>query len=695
MDKLNAFTINGKAHYRRMQLLQEKGIPTQAEVRNQLGSPLAEIFFSSLTEEEKVLMGLSPRLNGPEDPLWVDPSEVLMGNLVKSPPITSRHIQALTHVGIMEIGEQSIVNYEQEMARAKEEATAEAVKRTKFDSMMQCREAIKCSLQEEKAATETIKEQMLAEFTKEIEEVIKTTKQEMEAMMMRQIQKEREEVALFMEDKMMLAVENTTKDVTSTLKAEEAKKMETFHKEFNIYKQMQKHETEQLLKNAEEIYQEKLETVKREKLGEDLSENLRITMSEKEKFSREKQILKTEFELKAAQLQTNVQEEKLKILTLEEDSQRKSTEISSWQRKIKVILEEFQKFINYVHNAVEGNADYMLSEEKILKEELAQMSEPPHVFGIGSEPAAVTTPPETTSVGIETEMLGVDKMVWTDFSKDFNEYAIHSIQSDFTAKPSDEISEAKDLTLVNSSEIEEYFKMSEPKEEIIEEKEEPEETETKTFETVEILEDLREDQTPKKEERMERIRHKMEETEKKIKDSQVLVPHNLNALVVRDTMMDIVRDDDRCIDKIRSEPEKQTSRQDFQSLFCERANKGIHFFNYEYGQETRKYSHTSGDFSSVFEERAKKQILYSGNEKDFLALYEKKAEKGIEGMFKMHEYLEDTDEDFERNTQARVRNVLHIMREHPSLVHLVVPESGADTRSTVDIDNLSWGKYIF
>nr|CAD7569219.1 unnamed protein product [Timema californicum] len=686
-----------KAHYRRMQLLQEKGIPTQAEVRNQLGSPLAEIFFSSLTEEEKVLMGLSPRLNSPEDPLWVDPSEVLMGNLVKSPPITSRHIQALTHVGIMEIGEQSIVNYEQEMARAKEEAIAEAVKRTKFDGMLECREAIKCSLQEEKAATETIKEQMLAEFTKEIKEVIKTTKQEMEAIMMRQIQKEREEVALFMGDKMMLAVENTAKDVTSTLKAEEAKKMETFHKEFNIYKQMQKHETEQLLKNAEEIYQEKLETVKREKLGEDLSENLCIPMSEKDKFSKEKQILKTEFELKAAQLQTNVQEEKLKILTLEEHSRRKSTEISSWKRKIKVILEEFQKFINYVHNAVEGNADYMLSEEKIFKEELAQMSEPPHAFGIGSEPVAVTTPPETTSVGIGTEMLGVDKMVWTDFSKDFNEYAIHSIQSDFITKPSDEISEAKDLTLVNSSEIEEYFKMSEPKVEIIEEKEEPEETETKTFETVEILEDLREDQTPKKGERMERIRHKMEEKEKKIKDSQVLVPHSLNALVVRDTMMDIVRDDndDRCIDKIRCEPEKQTSEQDFQSLFCERANKGIHFFNYEYGQETRKYFHTSGDFSSVFEERAKKQILYSGNQKDFLALYEKKAEKGIEGTFKMHKYLEDIDEDFEKNTQARVRNVLHIMREHPSLVHLVVPESGADTRSTVKIDNLSWGKYIF
>nr|CAD7441203.1 unnamed protein product [Timema bartmani] len=689
-----------KAHYRRMQLLQEKGIPTQAEVRNQLGSPLAEIFFCSLTEEEKVLMGVSPRLDGPEDPLWVDPNEVLMGNLVKSPPITSRHIQALTHVGIMEIGEQTIENYEKEMARSKEEAVAEAVKRTKFDDMLECREAIKCSLQEEKAATETIKEQMLAEFTKEIEvlticEVIKTTKQEMEAMMIKQIQKEREEVALFMEDKMVLAVENTTKDVTSTLKAEEAKKMETFHKEFDIYRQMQKHETEQLLKNAEEKYQEKLENVKRETLGENLSEILRITTSEKEKFSKEKQILKAEFEQKAAQLQTNVQEEKLKILKLEEDSQRKSTETSSWQRKIKVILDEFQKFINYVHNAVEGNADYMLSEERIFKEELAQMSEPPHVFGIGSEPVVVMTTPETTSVGIETELLRVDKMVWTDFSKDFIQYAINSIQSGFITKPSDEVGEAKDLTLVNSSEMEEYFKMSEPKEEIIEEQE-PEETETKTFGTGEIHEDLREDQTPKKGERMERIRHKMEETKERIKDSQAVVPHIPDALVVRDAMMDIVRDDDdRCINEIRSEPEKQTSGQDFQYLFRERANKGIHFFNYKYEEETEKYSHTPGDFPSVFEEKAKKQILYPGEEKDFRALYEERAEKGIEGTFKMHEYPEDTDEVFERNTKARVRNVLHIMRQHPSLVHLVVPESGAYTRSTVKIDNLSWGKHIF
>lgn len=60
-----------------------------------------EVMFNSCPEALKNLIGLTPLLEGPGEELWTSPSDLLAGKVCLKPPLTSKHLQALTHQGIL------------------------------------------------------------------------------------------------------------------------------------------------------------------------------------------------------------------------------------------------------------------------------------------------------------------------------------------------------------------------------------------------------------------------------------------------------------------------------------------------------------------------------------------------------------------------------------------------------------------
>lgn len=76
-------------------------VPTISEAKRELGDHLSYALLEECPDPLKPYMGLTPLLKGVVDDLWISPSDTLIGKVCLKPPLTSKHIKALTHEGIL------------------------------------------------------------------------------------------------------------------------------------------------------------------------------------------------------------------------------------------------------------------------------------------------------------------------------------------------------------------------------------------------------------------------------------------------------------------------------------------------------------------------------------------------------------------------------------------------------------------
>lgn len=88
-------------YYRRKELLNKLEVPTMTEVKQELGENLAAVVFKECPDALKENLGLEPKLKGAGANLWTSPSDLLIGKVCLKPPLTDKHIKALTHEGIL------------------------------------------------------------------------------------------------------------------------------------------------------------------------------------------------------------------------------------------------------------------------------------------------------------------------------------------------------------------------------------------------------------------------------------------------------------------------------------------------------------------------------------------------------------------------------------------------------------------
>lgn len=89
------------SYYRRIDLMKKLEVPMMSEISETLGESLADVFFKECPETLQPDIGISPKLQGYDGELWISPSDLLIGKVVLKPPVTSRHVRALTHEGII------------------------------------------------------------------------------------------------------------------------------------------------------------------------------------------------------------------------------------------------------------------------------------------------------------------------------------------------------------------------------------------------------------------------------------------------------------------------------------------------------------------------------------------------------------------------------------------------------------------
>lgn len=89
---------------RRTTLLRTNGVPEQHETTDNLGETLGKTILKTMSPVAQDLMGVKKPLTTVPSQMWVDPDDLLDGNVVIRPPTTSGCLKAFTHQKILDFG---------------------------------------------------------------------------------------------------------------------------------------------------------------------------------------------------------------------------------------------------------------------------------------------------------------------------------------------------------------------------------------------------------------------------------------------------------------------------------------------------------------------------------------------------------------------------------------------------------------
>lgn len=79
--------------------------PKPSDLERNMSKELVDVYLKTCTPIERVLFGRDKPLKGP-GPLWISPEDRSDERQLRLTPTSTEGVQALTHLGILEIGEQ-------------------------------------------------------------------------------------------------------------------------------------------------------------------------------------------------------------------------------------------------------------------------------------------------------------------------------------------------------------------------------------------------------------------------------------------------------------------------------------------------------------------------------------------------------------------------------------------------------------
>ncbi|KAL0273859.1 UNVERIFIED_CONTAM: hypothetical protein PYX00_006441 [Menopon gallinae] len=342
-------------------------IPTQTEIRSQLGSKLADVFFENLTSEARIFLGLQPPLVGPSD-VWINPNSRLKKK-VRCEPIPEPqvlHQKALMHQTILEIGTSHIddlknqlrqeveeavrnqaINYEEEF----EKRMALEIERVKLEAEVQCKQVVGT---------------LMLHFDKCFADVVERHKLKMRKECQVKVLEERADLAAHMMSELQREIEKRDLELCSdfhdTLNGELNALERKFVKQIDAERKI----AEEVIEGIVEKYEQMLVNVRAEmEMANtiDLCQAIAQENALREKEVREEKASHEDIIIQLVQRNNALQK---KNETLQKMATERSKRIENYQKKMKGLLEEFQKFVNYALEATPAHAEYLLSTQKMV-----------------------------------------------------------------------------------------------------------------------------------------------------------------------------------------------------------------------------------------------------------------------------------------------------------------------------------------
>ncbi|XP_050304906.1 uncharacterized protein LOC126742308 [Anthonomus grandis grandis] len=356
----------------RRDLLRSILAPKLSDAKRNLGDTLAKVVFDQCEDALREDFGLKTPLHGPGNVLWVSPSDLLIGKVALKPPFTPKCLQALTHKGILEIGEGLEKKFKEDMESDKQKAldkykaellaTIEDRMKSEIKDV-EIRERLACHIEMEKKQEEfgvTLKEELNKleiRIREQYEQILADQNHQLSTKWEEKVQKEVEKT-----------VDMMTKQYQEKLAEQEERLSYAFTLEIKKEQVLRDHEA----KLSKRKMHDTLRQLKHHLECTNLVNMMYILATERQKCCDQKQLIEDYYKAEIKKLENRLKEKNLAIQGLKEEKQKQIKEVNIREICLLEVIKQFQKFINFAFKSAPTQAEFLLSVEKMMVFELAK-----------------------------------------------------------------------------------------------------------------------------------------------------------------------------------------------------------------------------------------------------------------------------------------------------------------------------------
>ncbi|KYB25659.1 hypothetical protein TcasGA2_TC034853 [Tribolium castaneum] len=370
MDQFNVLETRWSLEFqRRRELMKTMQAPTMSEVKVVAGLPLALVIFEQSLEDIQKDLGVVPPLEGAKGELWVSPSDLLIGKVALTPPLTQKHIQALTHQGIIELGSEIEQKFVNEFKMEKENAIREReICLGKIFEVEKAR-AIEEALQgegrkyaKEMDAMRNVFENKISQLLWECFDQIKTLEE--------QLQVEIDSLNVIWQSHLDAQIQETidriTEEFLEKMRQQEMILVGIYTKKIRQLKAKKKCAIEFERRKCKET----LIQMKHKLHCENVANLMYLLCKERRKCKNEKDSIHDDYLAQIKRHKTTIRTRNNTIKKLKTIRDKKTKQVSVREKCLIEILRQFQKFIYYALKASPTQGEFLLNINKLIRYEL-------------------------------------------------------------------------------------------------------------------------------------------------------------------------------------------------------------------------------------------------------------------------------------------------------------------------------------
>ncbi|XP_063922847.1 uncharacterized protein LOC135137188 isoform X1 [Zophobas morio] len=356
-------------YFRRKKMMKTLQVPTISDTKDMAGLPLASLLFDQCYPELKPDYGLAPYLNGPQGDLWVAPKDSLNGKVVLTPSPTEKHMYALTHLAIIELGpalEQKFLNE----GRLWKESALEQLEKFLMGVYETEKAALLAALREEEkleygSQLKKIQDYYDAEICKivtECYEQIERLKEEMA--------EEVDSINIFWKDRAQQEINETVAKVTGKfldkMKLQEQILVRIYIKQIRAIQDKKKC----AINFERKKYNEKIKEMKHQLHCQNVADLMYLLCKERRRCKVERNVIRKHYVKRVRKMKSISKQKSNEIKDLMKLKIKRERQFIVREQCLVEILRQYQKFIYFALKAVPTQAEFLLNIDQLLKFEL-------------------------------------------------------------------------------------------------------------------------------------------------------------------------------------------------------------------------------------------------------------------------------------------------------------------------------------
>ncbi|XP_049859797.1 uncharacterized protein LOC126354293 [Schistocerca gregaria] len=347
----------------RRELLKNKDVPKESEVRYHLGSQLAKTFFGTLDYTGQQYLALVPPGEGPHTCLTLAESEASVRQFALNAPLTSR---AVTHVGILDVGGGCLLKYENEILARHRRELVELEKTVRAEEAVKLKAAVAEARKQEREICERRHLELTDTYEKllfiAVSSVVKTLQRECD----KRVQRDCEELDKMLRDQFEYKLSSTIEALEARFKEDTLNRLANQRADFHAYLQYIRQATLDLFHEIDMHHMHALQKLRNDLETANMADICYVTARERKSCQEEKRRIWQRYDETVAKFKKIIEEKEMDITVTRLEIMKGRSEALVWQEKVDEILQEFQKFVAFALKSLPEHSAFLIDRKRLL-----------------------------------------------------------------------------------------------------------------------------------------------------------------------------------------------------------------------------------------------------------------------------------------------------------------------------------------